>query len=499
LHHGTPEDSHVVCSIRETDRASTERRLLQVPPGCSLVEIRGDHLAAGEIAALLSCTQRPVIVTIRRADDDGGFEGTESERRRLLLGALEAGAGFVDVELTSELRDLADGEQASRVILSDHGAPCDASVLATIYGRMAKTRAGRLKIVPDAGAPRDTAAVRSTLAIAVRDGRPLACFAGGRAGAVSRLMAPAWGSWATYGAVERGAETAEGQFTATDLLELYDVARSGPDTRRFAIAGNAVFGSPSPAIHAAGYRAAGLDARYLPVEADRLEECEGLFGRAGLLGLEGLAVTIPFKEAARARCGRLDEVAEASGAVNTVLFEGGGWAGYNTDGPAILSLVRAHVDPAGARVAIVGAGGTARAAAAVLSARGARVTLYNRTSSRARHVAETLGVEAAPFEELDEAVWDVLVQATPLGAQGERVLPAERLAGHLVLDAVYGVETPLVRDARQRGVAVVDGFELLVEQALLQFERMTGRRPDASSMRVAGRAWLTQRQGGCSG
>jgi len=476
LTHDTHRDGCVVCSICEPDRASTEQSLQRVPPACGLVEIRGDHLAADEIAALVSGTQRPVIVTIRRADEDGGFEGTESERRRLLLGALAAGADFIDVELNSELRDLADSDEAARVILSDHGAPCDASTLATIYRRMAKTRAGRLKLVPIARAPRDATAVRSTLSDAVRDKRSLACFASGRAGAVTRLMAPGWGSWATYGAVERGAETAEGQFTATDLLELYDVDRRGADTRQFAIIGNAVLGSPSPAMHAAGYRAAAIDARYLPVETDRLEDCEELLGRDGLLGLEGMAVTIPFKETAAARCGRLDEIARASGAVNTVLFEGGGWAGYNTDGPAILSLL------------------TARAAAAVLSARGARVTLYNRTPSRARQAARTLGVAAAALEELEEADWDVLVQATPLGARGERVLPAERIVGSVVLDAVYGPGTPLVQDARQRGIVAIDGFDLLVEQALLQFELMTGRHPAAERMRAAGRAWLTQRR-----
>ena len=490
----THQDGCVVCSIREPDLASTEHRLQQAAPGCALVEIRGDHLAAEELAALVSGTKRPVIVTIRRVDEDGGFEGTETERRRLLLGALAAGAGFIDVELNSELRDLADSDEAARVILSDHGAPCDASTLATIYRRMAKTRAGRLKLVPIARAPRDAAAVRSTLSDAVRDKRSLACFASGRAGALTRLMAPVWGSWATYGAVERGAETAEGQFTATDLLEVYDVTRGAADTRHFAIIGNAVLGSPSPAMHAAGYRAAAIDARYLPLETDRLEDCEELLGRDGLLGLCGLAVTIPFKETAAARCGRLDEIARASGAVNTVLFEGGGWAGYNTDGPAILSLLRTHIDPAGARVAVVGAGGTARAAAAVLSARGARVTLYNRTPSRARQAARTLGVAVAALEELEKADWDVLVQATPLGARGERVLPAERIVGSVVLDAVYGPDTALVQDARQRGIAAIDGFDLLVEQALLQFELMTGRRPAAERMRAAGRAWLTQRR-----
>ncbi len=86
------------------------------------------------------------------------------------------------------------------------------------------------------------------------------------------------------------------------------------------------------------------------------------------------------------------------------------------------------------------------------------------------------------------------MQATPLGARGEQVVPAECLTGKLVLEAVYGVETPLVREARERGLAVVDGFELLVTQAVRQCEILTGLQPDPAVMRRAGLAWLSQRQ-----
>jgi shikimate dehydrogenase len=315
----------------------------------------------------------------------------------------------------------------------------------------------------------------------------------GRAGALSRLLGPNWGSWATFASVRAGGQTAPGQFTAQEMLGIYDVLNIGAATRRFALIGNAVFGSPSPAMHRAGYEEAGLDARYFPIELDELEQCLPLLGHEGLAGVEALAVTIPFKEAAGALARPGDKVAAATSAVNTVLVRPDGWKGYNTDGPAILQLVREHLDLRGARAAVVGAGGTARAAAAVLHAAGAKVSLFNRTPSRATTAARRLGVEGHALEELSDARWDILVQATPQGTQGERILAAEGLPGRVVVDGVYGETTPLVRDAREHGLVAIDGFDLLVAQAVLQFELMTGTRPEARVLRQAGQRWLAGR------
>ncbi len=491
---GSAESGMVVCSVLERDPGAAERKLSEAPAACGLVEIRGDHFDLSELAGVVERAGRPVVATIRRVQDGGAFSGDERTRRRMLLGALEAGARFIDVEWNGELRELASGAHAKRAILSHHGAACEPRVLTSLYREMASTPAALLKIVPRARSVVELYAVRDLLARASNEGRALACFAEGRAGAVSRLLALSWGSWACYGATRRGSETARGQFPASEMLELYDVNGIGPETRRFALVGRSVSGSASPAMHAAAYRHLGLDARYFPVEIDEFEECLPLVGPDGLLGLDGLAVTIPMKEAARARCAECDEPARSSGAVNTVLVRRDGWVGYNTDGPAILQRVRAHLEPAGARVAIVGAGGTARAAAALLRQAGAEVCLFNRDEHRGRRVADELGVALRPWNELERARWDVLVQATPLGGRGETVIPAASLCGRLVLDAVYGPPTPLVRDATRRGLQVVDGLDLLVAQAVLQFELLTGTACDPGILRDAGRAWLEKRE-----
>jgi shikimate dehydrogenase/3-dehydroquinate dehydratase type I len=485
----------VVCSILERTVEATHRRLRSAPSGCGLVEIRGDHLGEADLAGLVGGAGRPVVVTVRRTADGGFFDGSEEQRRGMLRAALASGARFIDVEHGSALRDLAEGDDAERVILSHHGAECGSSELLATYRAMATSAAARLKIVPAARSIGQAEAVRDLLALAAREGRMLACFATGRAGAITRLLAPVWGSWASYGSHAAGASTADGQFSVDEMLETHGVLGLGRSTRRFALLGRSVFGSPSPAMHRAGYRHTGLDARYFPIEVDDFEECLPLLEPRGVLGVEALALTIPFKQAAFRQCRTCDDVARESGSVNTVRLESQGWAGYNTDGPAMLQLVRGQMDPAGARAAIVGAGGTARTAAVVLRNAGASVRLFNRTESRARQAADELGVQAGSLNELESYRWDVLIQATPLGGRGEVVLPAERLNGVLVLDAVYGVRTPLATDAARRGLRVIDGFELLVAQAALQFERMTGAKVPAGVLSAAGRGWLDARSG----
>ncbi len=212
----------VVCSIAPKGADEATRALNVAPVGCALVELRADRLRPDETASLVRRTGRRLIVTIRREENGGGFDGSEEERRRALLAALQAGARFVDVEWDGALASLADErDYRSRVILSLHGAACRADELLSLYRRMCDRRGIPLKIVASADSPSQLPALRRLLSQAESDSRTLSAFALGRAGALSRLMAPAWGSWATYGALERGAETAPGQYAVSHSDEVF--------------------------------------------------------------------------------------------------------------------------------------------------------------------------------------------------------------------------------------------------------------------------------------
>jgi shikimate dehydrogenase len=257
---------------------------------------------------------------------------------------------------------------------------------------------------------------------------------------------------------------------------------------RLGVVGWPVAHSRSPAIHNAALAAAGLgDWRYqlLPVPPELFEETVRALPAAGFRGVN---VTIPHKEAALALATTPTPRAAAIGAVNTIVFEGDAIEADNTDAPALIEAL--PVKPAGRTAMVLGAGGSGRAAVwALIDAGAAEVWVWNRTPERARALTEQLG--GTPVSSSRPA--DILVHCTSIGLDGTdstfKQLPvaADDLARYdCVVDLVYTPhETPLVRAARERGISVVDGLDLLVRQGALSFERFTGRPAPLEVMRAA--------------
>jgi shikimate dehydrogenase len=242
----------------------------------------------------------------------------------------------------------------------------------------------------------------------------------------------------------------------------------------------------------AAFDAVGLTGwRYqlLPVPPELFDETTIALPGAGFRGAN---VTIPHKQAALALADEASETARMIGAANTLVFQPAGQIGAdNTDAPALLGAL--PVPPRGRTALVLGAGGSARAAAWALQSGGAaEVRVWNRHPERARRLCEELGCQPASHA----ATADLLVNCTSLGGDGTAAafeqLPvrADELAMFgCVVDFVYGeVETSFVRSARRVGVPVVDGLDLLVGQGALSFERFTGLPAPREAMRAAARA-----------
>ncbi len=261
---------------------------------------------------------------------------------------------------------------------------------------------------------------------------------------------------------------------------------------RLGVLGWPVGHSRSPAIQNAALRAAGLGHwRYqlLPVPAELLAETVAALPGAGFRGAN---VTIPHKQAALELAASASASARAIGAANTLVFdEHGAVAADNTDAPALIAAL--PVAPAGLTALVLGAGGSARAAVwALLDAGAAEVRVWNRTPERAELLCAELG--GSPARAVTEDVGaDLLVNCTAVGLEGSSSSLAQLpvVIEHLgrfrcVVDFVYGtIETELVRAARERGVPVVTGLELLVGQGALSFERFTGLTAPLAAMRTA--------------
>jgi shikimate dehydrogenase len=245
--------------------------------------------------------------------------------------------------------------------------------------------------------------------------------------------------------------------------------------------------SRSPRLHNAWLARHGIDGAYVPLPVRPDEFATALRGLAAC-GFAGANVTIPHKEAAFSACSTLDDAARRAGAVNTLVFEGGRIAGSNTDGWGFLANLRAAgIDPAAGPALLLGAGGAARAIAAALSAEGAPVSLCNRTADRAAALAGELGLAWLDWNFRHAALADhaLLVNTTALGMAGHPPLDLslDRAGPRLaVADIVYvPLETPLLADARARGLAAVDGLGMLLHQARPGFHAWFGVRPEADA------------------
>lgn len=248
--------------------------------------------------------------------------------------------------------------------------------------------------------------------------------------------------------------------------------------------------SRSPALHGHWLARYGIAGHYVPigVPPDRLEA-----GLAGLeaLGFLGINVTLPHKEAALARATSVSDIARRIGAANTLTFlEGGGFHADNTDASGFRDNIRQAVPdwtPQAGAALVLGAGGAARAVvAALLDAGVTDLRIANRTRARAEVLNHHFGgaLAVTDWSDIAEAVDGAatLVNTTSLGMSGQPPLELALDAAPpdiVVNDIVYQpLETPLLRDARARGLRSVDGLGMLLHQAAPGFERWFGRRPE---------------------
>jgi shikimate dehydrogenase len=272
-----------------------------------------------------------------------------------------------------------------------------------------------------------------------------------------------------------------------------------PATRVCAVIGNPIAHSLSPAIHNAGYNQLGLDFVYV---AHRVEDVKSaLAGMRALENFRGLSVTIPHKIEVMKHVDEIEPVDRAIGSINTVVKEGGRLIGLGTDGPgALKALTDAGVQLMGKTVLMLGAGGASRAIAFTLAMKakigqlvlldiddaireGLTSDLQSGTDVSVR--SECMN-EKTLAEAMEEA--DVILHCTPVGMHPKvdaSLVPVDLFRpGQVVFDAVYTpLETKLLKDAASCGVTVISGVEMFINQAVLQFERFTGKDAPVDVMR----------------
>ncbi|HEX2524634.1 MAG TPA: shikimate dehydrogenase, partial [Terriglobia bacterium] len=353
--------------------------------------------------------------------------------------------------------------------------------LSGIYRRLRNSGADVIKIATQARSFADNIRLFEQAEQAHRDGIPIIIAAMGELGTFSRLTATGRGSLWTYASLQKGRESAPGQFTASELTNLYSVDEIDEATQFYGVIGWPVGHSLSPHIHNPALRQLGLNARYLPFPIQDLKD----FG-PHLRRFAGFSVTIPHKVQILDFVDVVDETVKQTGAANTLVHRAGKLFAYNTDVCGTQQALKKAFDDGVYTATLLGTGGAARAAALVLKEMNCKVTVLARDPEKARRFAGEFGFVADSLGNARRCKGDLLINATSVGMSpgiDQSPLPAEALDYRYVFDMVYNpLETRLLREARLRST-VISGVDMFVAQAARQFELWTEHEAPTQLMR----------------
>jgi 3-dehydroquinate dehydratase / shikimate dehydrogenase len=434
------------------------------------------------------------IATCRSKENGGNFSGSLAAEFDVLLNAAQAGCHIVDLEVESaegakrsQLQKFREGLRAAgaALLLSFHDFARTRG-LAQAADRIAAFEPDYIKVVSTARALADNLAVLRLIEDRSRSANVVG-IAMGDEGLVSRVLSVRAGATFTFASLDEGIETAPGQVAARTLRDLYRLENIDAATRIFGVAGNPIGHSLSPLMHNAAFRREHVNAVMLPLKVRALNDLLTLVLE---LPVSGVAVTMPLKQQILPHLANMDPMTAKIGACNTVRAGADGKLyGFNTDVAGLIRPLEKRVRLKGARVAVLGAGGAARAAVFGLVEQGAEVFIINRTHEHAVALARAAKARSLKHELLAKQRFDVLINSTPCGMAGtKQALPIreDELNAALVFDMVYAPpETPLLKLAASRGIPAIGGLEMFVQQGARQFEIWTGKpAPETEMLRA---------------
>lgn len=336
----------------------------------------------------------------------------------------------------------------------------------------------------------DTIPIWQLLEKAKSDNKQIIPIAMGESGKWTRILGLAHGAFMTYAALDSGKETAPGQISAEDLTKVYRVKELDENTEIYGILGSNTSVSMSPYIHNAAFKFHNLNAVFVPLQTHNLDEFIKRMVKPETrdieLNFKGFSVTLPHKQAIIKHLDFMDDAAKEIGAVNTVKIIDGKLCGYNTDADGFIEpLKNAYGDLKNVKVAILGAGGAARACIYALKHEGANVTIFARDLKKAESLIKDFGVDLRKLSTQHLALgtykdFEILINTTPLGMKGkadnETPALAKQLEGlNLVYDLIYiPFQTPLMTEADKANVPKIGGLAMLIAQAMRQQKIWTG-------------------------
>ena len=471
-------------------------------PYIDMVELRADYLNDDEKLAVKffpRLAEIPAILTIRRKCDGGMFKDSEASRTTLFAMVLAYSEqnsvknfAYIDMESDYFISTLNDAAVAfgTKIIRSYHDFENPVTDLDSMMKSLRKTG---LEIPKVAFMPNSLDDVTHLY----EQSREITDYehivlAMGPLGQASRILATKFNSFLTYTCPETFDKKLSeiGQIDPITMNEMYRFRSINDETKIFGVTGWPLKVTSSPALHNAGYAKQNMNSVYIPVRSDDINQ---VIHFADTIGMQGLSVTVPHKNSVLSHLSQKDEVVQKVGASNTIVKRDGKWCGFNTDVEGFRRSLLEFIgrkNLIGQKVAIIGAGGAAKAVAYVVHQLGGKACIFNRTITKAMELASEYGFKYSTLsldsEKLLSKYSNLIIQTTSMGlgveensnstAENDPIYFHPFSGKEKVYDVIYEpVKTPVLLRAEKAGCKIYNGENMLKYQAYEQFKIYTGK------------------------
>lgn len=464
-----------------------------------MAELRVDYLNSDErlyARRFPSMAGVPCILTIRRQIDGGKFVEGEAARTVLFARALSfadedrsQNFSYVDFEEDFHIPSLEDATLAfeTKVIRSFHDMH---NPVTDVISRLKQMTTSGFEIPKIAFMPHSLDDVTNLFreVSKLRDNNHI-LLAMGPMGVSTRILGYKLKNFLTYtSAPESIGNTSNlAHLDAIKLNEMYRIKSINDATKIYGITGWPLSGTSSPELHNAGYNRHDMNSVYIPFPAESFEQAMSF---AETVGVQGFSITVPHKEAVLERANFISPEVLDIGASNTMVLNDGKWSCYNTDAEGFLRSLLEFTELKKLKhkkVAIIGAGGAAKAIAYAVYKAEAKACIFNRTLGKAKALAEKYGFEYGPLSaesnKLLKKYSDIIIQTTSKGmhctesstAENDPLFFYEFSGNEVLFDIVYMPEvTPVMARAKAAGCHVCNGYYMLRYQGYKQFDLFTG-------------------------
>lgn len=473
----------MICiSVTPESRQLAKVDLLNASRHCDLIELCLDKLIKPpEVAEMIDGISKPILVSCRRKQDGGHWNGSDSDRLQLLRNAIVAGPAYVelDIETAREIPRFGDTKR----VISHTSLDRPLTDVEQVFEDAVQAKADVVKFTW----PTPTLEDAWPLLVAVSKKRnlPTVGIGLGRSGLTFSLLGQRYGSPWVYAALEKGMEAYPNQPTVWELHDIYGIDGIETGTRFVGVTG---IGRTEPqfiqAINTA-FQSVGANLRCLPLTLKSVERLEKMLGI-----LKVQAMIIGPHEGSRIRpfAAHVEPSAEKTGYTDLLLNQSNGWNGYNTAARAVIQAVESALagDAEGEErpldrrnIMLIGSGGLSQAIAYAIHARKGVLSITSPDDKEAQTAAESLGARFVPFANVYNTLADVVIVTAPnigIGHRKDDFNPSYFRPSMTVLDlSRYPGPSPLKGEAELRGARTIDPVLIVLQQLRVQFKAITGK------------------------